>query len=125
MKAKPKALLPLGAVWQREIYHRGVTREPNVTPLPLRQLALTAKEKLSERAWGYLAGGAGAEWTMRANRQAFYRWRIVPRMLRDISQRDLSIELLGMKLPAPLLLGPVGVQRSEEHTSELQSHSFI
>jgi lactate 2-monooxygenase len=110
MKAKPKALLPLGAVWQREIYHRGVTREPNVTPLPLRQLALTAKEKLGERAWGYLAGGAGAEWTMRANRQAFYRWRIVPRMLHDISQRDLSIELLGMKLPAPLLLGPVGVQ---------------
>ena len=111
MKEKPaRASPPLGAAWQGEIYRRGVTGERNVTPLPLHRLALAAKEKLSESAWGYLAGGAGCEWTMRANRQAFYRWRIVPRMLLDISQRDLSIELLGMKLPAPVLLGPVGVQ---------------
>lgn len=110
MKAKLVTSSPLGAAWQGEIYRRGVTGERNVTPLPLRRLALAAKEKLNERAWGYLAGGAGGEWTMRANRQAFYRWRIVPRMLQDISQRDLSIDLLGMKLSAPLLLGPVGVQ---------------
>ena len=110
MKAKPQPSSPMGAAWQGQIYRHGLTGERSVTPLPLHQLALAAKEKLSERAWGYLAGGAGAEWTMRANRQAFYRWRIVPRMLHDISQRDLSIELLGMKLPAPILLGPVGVQ---------------
>lgn len=110
MKEKPSKSLPLGAAWQGEIYRRGLAGERNVAPLPQRQLALAAKEKLSERAWAYLAGGAGCEWTMRANRQAFYRWRIVPRMLRDISQRDLSTELLGVKLPVPLLLGPVGVQ---------------
>src|SRR5207245_1654117 len=42
--------------------------------------------------------------------EAFYRWRIVPRMLRNVSKRDLSVELLGARLPAPVLLGPVGVQ---------------
>jgi len=47
---------------------------------------------------------------MRANREAFYRWRIVPRMLRDVSKRDLSVVVLGARLPAPILLGPVGVQ---------------
>jgi isopentenyl diphosphate isomerase/L-lactate dehydrogenase-like FMN-dependent dehydrogenase len=47
---------------------------------------------------------------MRANREAFDRWRLVPRMLRGITaERDLSIELLGTSMPAPLMLGPVGV----------------
>jgi len=69
-----------------------------------------AKETLSPTAYDYVAGGAGGEDTIRANREAFYRWRIVPRMLRDVSQRDLSVELLGSRLPAPVILGPVGVQ---------------
>src|SRR5436309_1506096 len=48
--------------------------------------------------------------TFRANLAAFDKYRIVPRMLRDISQRDLSVALFGHKLPAPVLLAPVGVQ---------------
>ncbi len=47
---------------------------------------------------------------MRANLEAFTRWRIVPRMLRDVSHRDLSVGFLGLELPAPVLLAPVGVQ---------------
>src|SRR5260370_18033982 len=47
---------------------------------------------------------------MRASREAFARWRIVPRMLRDVSHRDLSVELLGSRFPAPVILGPIGVQ---------------
>jgi lactate 2-monooxygenase len=47
---------------------------------------------------------------VRANREAFERWRIVPRMLRDIERRDLSTTIVGTKMPAPVLLGPVGVQ---------------
>jgi isopentenyl diphosphate isomerase/L-lactate dehydrogenase-like FMN-dependent dehydrogenase len=54
-----------------------------------------------------------------ANREAFYGWRIVPRMLRDVSQRDLRVELLGKKLPAPVLLGPVGVQGIIHEEAEL------
>ena len=45
--------------------------------------------------------------TMRANREALYRWRIVPRMLRDVSKRDLSVEVLGAHLPAPARSGDV------------------
>ena len=47
---------------------------------------------------------------MRANRAAFDRWRIQPRMLRGIpAERDLATDILGTRSPAPVLLAPVGV----------------
>lgn len=64
---------------------------------------------MSREAFAYIAGGAGSEATMQANRRAFDQWQIVPRMLRDVSARDTSIELFGQKLPTPLLFAPVGV----------------
>lgn len=87
-----------------------MTRNALSVPISLSLLEQKAKEMLSPAAFDYVAGGASGEDTMRANREAFYRWRIVPRMLRDVSQRDLSIELFGAKLPSPVILGPVGVQ---------------
>jgi isopentenyl diphosphate isomerase/L-lactate dehydrogenase-like FMN-dependent dehydrogenase len=61
-------------------------------------------------AIGYVAGGAGGEDTMAANRAAFDRWRLVPRMLRGIpSHRSHETTLLGTTMPAPVLLAPVGV----------------
>jgi isopentenyl diphosphate isomerase/L-lactate dehydrogenase-like FMN-dependent dehydrogenase len=63
---------------------------------------------MSGDAWAYVAGGAGEGATMRANRAALDRWQLVPRMLRDVSSRDLSVSLLGMRLPAPLLVAPIG-----------------
>jgi lactate 2-monooxygenase len=56
-----------------------------------------------------VAAGAGGEGTVAANRAAFDRWRIVPRMLRDVSERDLSVQLFGRRLPTPFLLAPIGV----------------
>ena len=93
-----------------EIYQLGVTGKKPSVPITLSLLEQKAKEILEPRAYDYVAGGAGGENTMRANLEAFYRWRVVPRMLRNVSVRDLSMELLGSKLPAPVLLGPVGVQ---------------
>ena len=61
-------------------------------------------------ATAYVCGGAGSEDTMRANLEAFRRWRIVPRVLRDLADRELAVELLGNELPAPVLLAPIGVQ---------------
>src|SRR5262249_46255797 len=61
-------------------------------------------------AYVYVAGGAGREDTVRANRDAFRRWRILPRLLRNVSRRDLSVTLLGPRLPAPVLLAPIRVQ---------------
>ena len=60
-------------------------------------------------AFAYVAAGAGNERTVAANRAAFDRWRIVPRMLRDVERRDTSVELFGQRLPSPFLLAPVGV----------------
>src|SRR5258708_4091180 len=102
--------IPSGPDREQQIYTVGLVGGSLAGPVPLFLLEQKAKETLSPTAYDYVAGGAGGEDTMRANREAFYRWRIVPRMLRDVSQRDLSVELLGSRLPAPVILGPVGVQ---------------
>jgi isopentenyl diphosphate isomerase/L-lactate dehydrogenase-like FMN-dependent dehydrogenase len=93
---------------QNEVYRAGVYgRRPRV-PTAARTLQAAAERALNPRAYAYVAGGAGAEATQRANRNAFDRWQVVPRVLRDVSRRDTSVELFGRRLPAPLLLGPVG-----------------
>jgi isopentenyl diphosphate isomerase/L-lactate dehydrogenase-like FMN-dependent dehydrogenase len=106
---KPQAM-PTGPERELQIYALGLSGGKPSVPVPVHLLEERAKEILAPRAYDYVAGGAGGEDTMRANREAFYRWRIVPRMLRDVSKRDLSVELFGARLPAPILLGPVGVQ---------------
>ncbi|HEX8100542.1 MAG TPA: lactate 2-monooxygenase [Actinomycetota bacterium] len=88
-------------------------------PVRWRDLEHRAYETMSPEAHGYVAGGAGAEDTVRANRDAFDRWRIVPRMLRDIEQRSLSTELAGTRMPAPVLLSPIGVQSIVHDEGEL------
>ncbi|HKS95283.1 MAG TPA: lactate 2-monooxygenase [Terriglobia bacterium] len=93
-----------------QIYQGGMAGAKPAVPVDLTKLELKAKETLKPEAYDYLAGGAGGEDTLRANQAAFARWRIVPRMLRDVSRRDLRVKLLGLELPAPVLLAPVGVQ---------------
>jgi lactate 2-monooxygenase len=111
----------LGMERQFEIYQLGLTGKKLSVPIPLAQLEKKAAEVLAPQAYDYVAGSASGERTMRANLAAFERWRIVPRMLRDVSQRDLSVELLGQTLPAPVLLAPVGVQGIIHPESDLAS----
>jgi lactate 2-monooxygenase len=98
------------AGYQNRIYLEGLSGRLPGLPLTYEALEQRAERQLTRGAFGYVAGGAGAEDTMRANREAFRRWRIVPRMLRDVSRRDLGTTLLGTAMPAPLMLAPVGVQ---------------
>jgi lactate 2-monooxygenase len=105
--------------FQYEIYARGLAGERPKLPVSASQLEQRARETLSREAFGYVAGGAGSETTMRANLRAFERWEIVPRMLRDVSSRALSRTLLGVPMPAPLLLAPVGVQSIVHSDAEL------
>jgi lactate 2-monooxygenase len=79
-------------------------------PVAFEDWEARAKEKLPAPQFYYIAGGAGAGDTMRANRAAFDRWRIVPRMLRDVTERQLGITLFGQQIPYPVLLAPIGVQ---------------
>ena len=104
---------------QSAIYVRGISaRRPRV-PVGPSALEEATRAAMSREAYAYVAAGAGAERTMAANRAAFDRRRIVPRMLRDASDRGLEIELFGRRLAAPLLLGPVGVLELAHRDADL------
>ncbi|HEX8690914.1 MAG TPA: lactate 2-monooxygenase [Longimicrobium sp.] len=94
---------------QSEVYVGGMAGRTPTIPVDVRELEEEARRAMSREAYAYVAGGAGGESTVRANREAFERWRIVPRVLRDVSERDTSVELFGRELPAPLLVAPIGV----------------
>jgi L-lactate dehydrogenase (cytochrome) len=78
-----------------------------------------AREVLSPEAMGYIVPSAGDGATTRANREAFDRWRIVPRMLRGAAERDLSRTVLGTPMAAPVMIAPVGVQTLAHPEGEL------
>lgn len=97
------------ADFQYEIYLNGMSGTVPRLPTDLTRLEALAEHRLGPGPVGYVAGSAGDGSTARANRAALERRRIVPRMLRDVHERDLSVEVLGRPLPAPLALAPVGV----------------
>ena len=99
-----------GTERQMQVYLAGMQGQRPTTPMTYEQLEEQARQRLSPEAYGYVAGGAGGEETMRANRAAFERWQIVPRMLRNVGQRDLRVQTLGTSMPAPVMLAPIGVQ---------------
>jgi len=105
--------------YQNEIYARGLGAERPTLALTPGELQEQARGALSSDAYGYVAGGAGTERTMRANLAAFERWEIVPRMLRDVSVRDHRRTLLGTSMPAPVMLAPIGVQSIVHPEGEL------
>jgi len=113
--------IPSGQEREQQIYAGALFGTTTAIPAAISLLEQKAKEALTPSAFDYVAGGAGGEDTVRANREAFYRWRIVPRMLRDVSRRDLSVEILGARLPAPVILGPVGVQGIIHSEAEVAS----
>jgi isopentenyl diphosphate isomerase/L-lactate dehydrogenase-like FMN-dependent dehydrogenase len=105
--------------YQNEIYLQGLAdRVPPFTTDPTRLEGL-AREVLADGPFGYVAGGAGSGATVAANREAFGRWRIVPRMLTDATQRDLGTSVLGVPMAAPVLLAPIGVQSIVHPDGEL------
>ncbi|MFL5908129.1 MAG: lactate 2-monooxygenase [Solirubrobacterales bacterium] len=119
----PETPSPQFGDYYREIYAKGMLAgEKPILPMAWAELERRAEESLDDRAVAYVFGGAGSEDTMRANLEAFRSWRIVPRVLReDLSTRDLSTELLGTPMPAPVLLAPIGVQTLLHPDGELAS----
>ncbi len=97
-----------GPTHQRAIYIDGVSGVRPAAPVRAAELERLAERAMTPRAWAYVAGGAGMESTLRANRDAFDKWKIVPRMLRDTTRRDLSVELFGQTFSSPLMLAPIG-----------------
>lgn len=107
--ADPGAGPSLGMGRQLEIYKAGLIGKTLAQPTSVEELEREATAVLSQAAYDYVAGGAGSEDTVRANLEAFRRHRLVPRYLRDVSRRDLGVDLLGTRLPTPILLAPIGV----------------
>jgi lactate 2-monooxygenase len=99
----------IGRQRQSEIFIRGISGEKPRVPVNMSRLEQKARRAMSRPAFAYFMGGAGYETTDRANREAFERWRIVPRMLTGVAERDTSVELFGQRLPSPFLLAPIGV----------------
>ena len=105
-----------GALIQNAIY---IAQEPPEWPVTAGDWERAAEEKLDPGAFGYIAGGAGAESTMSANLDAFGKWRIRPRMLTGNDVRDISVDVLGTHSPGPFLLAPIGVLSIAHEAAEV------
>ena len=110
-----------GNARQREIYVNGAAGVEPAVPVTFEELEAAAVAAMDDAAVGYVQGGAGAEGTVSRNREAFDRWRIVPRFLRDVAERDLSVELFGRRYEVPVHLSPVGIQGICHEAGELAS----
>ena len=91
-----------------EIYLEGLSGKTPEFPLELAELERRFEAEVDPLARDYVSAGAGAEDTMRENLDAFKRWRIVPRMLTDVEQRETTTTILGAEIPAPVMLAPIG-----------------
>ncbi|KAI9836178.1 MAG: hypothetical protein M1838_005115 [Thelocarpon superellum] len=110
---------PQWALYQRENFwktNEGHVPLFNTDPGKLEDLA---REKLTQGGWYYASSNAGVSWTHLANRQAFYRHRIIPRMLVDTNVRDTSTTLFGHKVAAPIGFAPIGINKIYHPLGEL------
>lgn len=95
--------------YQFEIYLQGLAGVVPALPMSYTELEAKAAAALSPSMWSYVAGGAGDERTQRANVAAFDGWGLIPRMFVGATERDLSIEMFGLRLPSPIFMAPIGV----------------
>jgi isopentenyl diphosphate isomerase/L-lactate dehydrogenase-like FMN-dependent dehydrogenase len=74
----------------------------------LHEFVRKARINLNQNDWDYIVGGTETETTLRRNRMALDEIAFRPRVLRDVSRVDTSVEAFGRKLRLPVLLAPVG-----------------
>ncbi|WP_344756254.1 lactate 2-monooxygenase [Leifsonella bigeumensis] len=97
-----------GRETQSTIYRDGASGRRPAVPTAAQALYDAAHAAMSPEAWAYVAGSSGSETTAAANRSALDRWRILPRVLRNVAVRDLGIDLFGHRYPSPVIAAPVG-----------------
>ena len=101
------------------VYREGMFEgETPEFPVSYEDLRERAHEAMSEEARAYVHGGAGAEETFRVE-QDFSEWRIVPRVLQGVADRDLTTEVLGQEIAYPTMVTPLGVQGLVHEEGEL------
>ncbi|GGM99165.1 lactate 2-monooxygenase [Thermus composti] len=104
---------------QQAIYLKGLLGERARVPVRPEGLEEAAQRRMSPEAFAYVAGGAGVEWTMEANREAFRRLRLFPKMLRGAKPPSLRVDLWERAWAAPLFLAPIGVLELAHPLAEL------
>jgi lactate 2-monooxygenase len=92
-----------------EIYLQGLSGVLPSLPMSFAELEAKAQAAMSPSLWSYVAGGSGDERTQRVNVTAFDNWGLMPRMFVGAAERDLAVDFLGLSLPSPAMLAPVGV----------------
>lgn len=114
-----KRTTPQWSLYRRELFwntNNGQYPLFNTDPAEVEKLA---KEKLSQGGWYYSSCNAGLSWTHLANRQAFYRHRIIPRTLVGGDTRDTATEIFGHRVSAPIGFAPIGINRIYHPKGEL------
>lgn len=95
--------------YQYQFYKAGVLNKTSPFPFTFAEWEHRACESMDPLIYGYVKGGAGDEETQDINVTELRRYGLTPRMLRDRSERDMSVTFLDRKLPSPVFLCPVGV----------------
>lgn len=95
--------------YQNALYFAGLRGVVPPIPVDFATLEAKAAAAMPKSVLDYVQGGCGDEHTQRWNAAAFARWGMVPRMLVDAAERDLSTTLFGHRLPSPLFMAPIGV----------------
>ena len=88
-------------------------------PISFEDWEKRAKQILGAGPFDYVSGAAGAGDTLRANLKAFQKYQIRPRICREVSKRDITINLFGKKIPVPFLLAPIGINSVLHPEAEL------
>ncbi len=100
--------------FERDPVLRRLSRAANVD-----DLRLIAKKRLPAGVFDYIDGAAEDEVTLARNSGAFDDIEFRPRVLRDVSEIDTSTEVLGSRIPVPLILSPTGFSRIAHPAGEL------
>lgn len=77
-------------------------------PVNVHEFEEVAKRKMHKLAYDFIAGGVEDEYTLRANREAYGKFALRPRVMTDVSNVSLAVDLLGIKLASPILIAPTG-----------------
>ncbi len=112
----PKTMVPDPLMWgPRQSEH--LIKSPKEA-INVFDLEPVCRQNVPPAHFGYMASGIDDEATLRANREAFLKFQLRPRRLRDVSKVDMSVDILGTKYSSPIVCAPVGGQRSFHDDAE-------
>jgi len=87
--------------------------------LAIKDYEQAAKSKIDEAFFEYYAGGAADELTLKENRASYGRIKLLPRVLADVSERDMSTNILGQEISFPLIIAPTAMAKMAHPDGEI------